>query len=208
MNTDTGSTRILRPKSRLPAVSQRQAVDGCERSDGLSPSMTAKETSAATKAPATAAVARKPAARLDIAVPRSVISAAAPSGRKRQTQAAAIMVSSAERPELVHVELEVAARHGDDQAEADDHLGGRHGHHGEREDLPGAAAVRTREADQGEVGPVEHDLEREEDDQRAAAEEHAERAGREQEGGNREVPGDVRPLHSPPRRSGVSGSRG
>src|SRR5206468_6895863 len=50
----------------------------------------------------------------------------------------------------------------------------------------------AREADQGEVPAVEHDLEREQDDQRVAAQQHAKRAGCEQEPGDREVPRDFR----------------
>ncbi len=49
---------------------------------------------------------------------------------------------------------------------------------------------------------VQHDLEREQHDQRAAADEHAERAGREQERGDDQVTGDVRPEHRPSLRRG------
>src|SRR5207245_11074809 len=52
---------------------------------------------------------------------------------------------------------------------------------------------------------VEHDLEREQDDQRVAPQEHAERAGREQERGDGQVPHHVRAEHqcctSPGRRA-------
>ena len=63
-------------------------------------------------------------------------------------------------------------------------------------------AIRARFA------AVQHDLEREQDDQRAAAQQHAERAGREQERGDREVPGDVGPDHSgrSPSASGLAGA--
>src|SRR5437764_848128 len=42
--------------------------------------------------------------------------------------------SSAECPELVDVELDVAPAHRHDQPEADDDLGGGDGHHGDRDD--------------------------------------------------------------------------
>src|SRR5206468_307482 len=84
----------------------------------------------------------------------------------------------------------------DDQAEADDDLGRRDRHHGEREDLAVGVPERAREADQREVRPVQHDLEREQDDQRAAAEQDAERADPEQDRRHGEVPRDIRSLHS------------
>ena len=62
----------------------------------------------------------------------------------------------------------------------------------EREDLPVAVVEVAREGDQREVRAVEHDLEREQDDQRVAPEQHAECADAEQEAGDAEVPGDVR----------------
>ena len=55
-------------------------------------------------------------------------------------------------------------------------------------DVPG-------ERDQREVRAVQHDLEREQDDQRVAPHEHAERADPEEEGGDAEVPGDRRAEH-------------
>ena len=76
------------------------------------------------------------------------------------------------------------ARHRDDQAQADDDLGGGDRHHRQREDLAVALRVVARERDQGEVRPVEHDLEREQDDQRAAPDQDAERAGAEEEAGD------------------------
>src|SRR3712207_9179587 len=61
----------------------------------------------------------------------SGIASAPASGESRQTQAAL----ATERRQLVDVEREPAPRHRHDQAEADDDLGRRDGHHREREDL-------------------------------------------------------------------------
>src|SRR4029450_7049827 len=68
-------------------------------------------------------------------------------------------------------------------------------HHGEREDLPVEIGVIARERDQRQIRAVEHDLDREEDHQRAPPEHHAKRADREQERGDGEVPGEVRAHH-------------
>src|SRR4029450_1868478 len=51
------------------------------------------------------------------------------------------------------------------------------------------------EADQGEIRSVEHDLQREEDDQRATPDEHSECSDREQQGRDGEIPGDVGAVH-------------
>src|SRR3982751_2147073 len=102
-------------------------------------------------------------------VPSRVIESAAASGATRQIQAATITGLTAQEGELVDVEVEALARDRDDQAETDDDLGGRHCHHGKREDLAARFPVQARESDQGEVRAVEHDLEREQHDQRTAA---------------------------------------
>ena len=125
---------------------------------------------------------------------RSVIAARPPSGASRQIQAAAIIRAASSS--LSTSRSSSRRCHRDDQAEPDDDLGRGDGHHGEREDLAVAAAVVAREGDQGEVRAVQHDLEREQDDQRATPQQHAERAGREEERGDRQVPPDVRALHA------------
>ena len=63
---------------------------------------------------------------------------------------------------------------------------------------PSSRAVQARERDQQQVRGVEHDLDGQEDDQRAAAQHHAERADREEDRAQDDVPLDVRPVHGPP----------
>src|SRR5919198_1913228 len=103
--------------------------------------------------------------------------------------------SAAQLRHAIDVEREPSARHRDHEAEPDDDLGGGDRHHREREDLAVPPPVVAREADQGQVAAVEHDLEREQDDDRVAAEQHADGADREQERGDREVPGHGRAEH-------------
>src|SRR5215208_27005 len=143
---------------------------------------------------ATESVARYPARRREIRVPANTSSTTAASGATRQTQAAAI-TSAAQSREPVDVEDEPAPGHRHDQPEAHDDLRGGYRHDRQREDLPVAVPLKARERDQGEVAAVEHDLDREQHDQRVAPDEHAERADREQRAGYREVPGDVRAVH-------------
>src|SRR5437016_2703535 len=100
MKTESGSVRIEKPTRKLPAASQVQDVESSERFAGLLPSIEAKATTAAANEPAHASVAIQPAVRRWMPLPSTVISPAAPSGRKRQTQAAAVMSSSAQRGQL------------------------------------------------------------------------------------------------------------
>ena len=174
-------------------MTQLHAVDDCARSASSRESISTKHQTAATKAPATEAVPISPAARRLIVLPASVIASAPASGRKRQIQAAGII--PAQGREAVGVERDVTAGHGDDEPEADDDLRGGDGHHGEGEDLAVERAVLAREGDQREVGRVQHQLQREQDDQRVAAQEHAERTDGEEDGGDGEVPRDSGPEH-------------
>ncbi len=58
MKTESGSTRMLRPTLKSPAVSQVQRVDECERSSGWSPTRAMNVVSAATKETRTESVVR------------------------------------------------------------------------------------------------------------------------------------------------------
>ena len=90
MNTESGSTRIDRPKWMFPAESHVHAVETCDRSLGSRVSIAAKATTAATNESATEPVEIIPAARREKRSPPSAITATAASGRKRQIQAAVI----------------------------------------------------------------------------------------------------------------------
>src|SRR4029077_12944966 len=82
-----------------------------------------------------------------------------------------------------------------DEAEPDAHLRRGDCHHGEREDLARAVVEVPRERDQREVARVEHQLEREQHDERVAPDEDAERADPEQERRDGDVPGDTGAEH-------------
>src|SRR2546423_957716 len=84
------------------------------------------------------------------------------------------------RPAVVGVAATGGNRH--EQAKPDDGRGGPDRHHREREDLAVAVPVVAREGDQRQVRSVEHDLEREQDDQWAAPDQDPERPRAEEEG--------------------------
>ena len=202
MKIESGSTRMRRSKWYGPAVSQRQRVDGCERSSGESPEQPDEAHDRRDERDADGG--RRHEARPAPAQPLS-------GERDRERRAEGREQADpggGDHPrrvlELVDVEVEVAPGHRDDQAEPDDDLGGRDGHHGQREDLAVTASVEAGERDQGEVRAVEHELEREQHDQRAAADQHAERSREEQERRDAEVPDDRRAVHSSASANGCS----
>ena len=110
-------------------------------------------------------------------------------GRSRRRRSS----SSAQRPELVDVELDVAAAHRDDQARA---------RRRPRRRRPPSRRSRTSGRPRGRHGartrsargspPLSMISTRKQDDQRAAAHEHAERADDEEHPARIDVPGDVR----------------
>src|SRR5512143_2455022 len=191
------SSWICSGTSKFPAASHVYAVETCASSVVELAQRPKKATSAPAKATKVASVAIQPAALREMRVPASVTASAPTSGESRQIQAPAITSSPSERARLVDVECEAAACHRHDEAEPDGDLGGRDRHHCEREDLPVQVPLLPRERDQREVRRVQHDLEGEQDDERASAEHHAERADPEQDRRDDQVPADVRAVHPP-----------
>ena len=88
-------------------------------------------------------------------------------------------------------------RHGHDQPQADHDLGGRDAHHDQREHLAALLTPVARERDQREVAGVQHQLHRQQQDQRAAAREHAEHADPEHDRRHRHEVLDA-DVHQPP----------
>src|SRR5207302_808262 len=79
--------------------------------------------------------------------------------------------------------------------QADDHLRRGDDDHHEGEDLPVLAVEEAPEGDEGEVDGVEHQLDRHEDDQRVAPDQHAQRADHEQRGAQPDQPGEDVEAH-------------
>src|ERR671936_776475 len=90
MKTDSGSTRIRRPKWNWPAVSQSQSVEAWTRSSWSRLQSEKNVTQAATKEIPTDGGARSPGARRERLGPGAVIAPAAKSGESRQIQAAPV----------------------------------------------------------------------------------------------------------------------
>src|SRR5207342_184985 len=96
---------------------------------------------------------------------------------------------------LVDVEWDAPSGHRHDEAEADRDFRGGDGHHREREDLSVERALLPRECHEGEVRCVQHDLEREQDDERAPPEHHAESSDPEEDRRDDQIPADIGAVH-------------
>src|SRR3954453_7437968 len=189
---DSGSTRMLSGTVKSAVPAQMYSVKTCSRSLAPSPrtwrntAAAARKLTKANPVPSHAATAREPRGGI-------TASPATPArGMNRQLQARvstrwliprswAGSSSLAQRDQVVDVEFRAAPRHGDHQAEADHDLRGRDRHHDQREHLAAGLAVIAGERDQGEVRGVQHQLDGQQDDQRAAADEDAVEADPEQD---------------------------
>src|SRR5262245_29901280 len=90
-------------------------------------------------------------------------------------------------PDVVDVHRAAAPEHGDDHRQSDGGLGGRDGDDEERRQVTHVHARIAGEGEEGEVGGVEHHLDAHEDHQRVAADQDAEHAQAEEQGGQEEV---------------------
>src|SRR5437588_1210675 len=93
---------------------------------------------------------------------------------------------------VVDVGGAAAAEQGHDDGEADHDLGRGDHHREERQDLAVEVADLARERHQGQVHRVQLQLDRHEDDERIAADQHAERSDGEQHAGQDQEIGDRR----------------
>ena len=170
------------------------AVETCSRSAGSAAQSPKKATSAPPKATKVVSVEIQPAVRREMRA-AGERDRERSGERREQADPGAGDHQPRQRARLVDVEGHAAPGHRDDEPEPDRDLGRGDGHHREREDLAVEVTLLARERDQGEVRRVQHDLEREEDDQRAAPEHHPERADPEQHRRDDQVPADAGAVH-------------
>src|SRR5437899_7682957 len=119
----------------------------------------------------------------------------APAAGKRRIRSATWLLlmgfSSLQLAEVIDI-FDVAMPEDVDQDRQPDHpLSGGYGHRHERKQLAVEVLELTREGDQGEVRRVEHELDEDEDDQRVATVEDADRAEDEEHSGEQQEPGGV-----------------
>ena len=197
---ETMSIIVLESVSSRICTSTSKSPDGEPRVRGRDllavAGSAAQKPKNATSAPPNArkvvSVEIQPAVRREIRPPASVIATAPPSGANEADPRAGDHRSHGARSPGRR-RGHAAPRHRDDETEADRDLRGGDRHHREREDLAVEVALLPRERDEREVRRVQHDLEREEHDQRAAPQHHSERADSEQDRRDDQVPADVGP---------------
>src|SRR5665648_122260 len=127
-------------------------------------------------------------------------STVAPTNGSATDPASAVITRSSAPQEVDVVDRCRAAgavdRHDDRQS--DDHLGGCHHHHEERDHLTGEVAVDPGEGHEGEVRRVEHQLNAHEHDDRVAPHQHRQRPDGEQQRCEHQVVGQVHRTRSSP----------
>src|SRR5215216_2932327 len=90
--------------------------------------------------------------------------------------------------DVVHARRLTVAENGDQDCEADRHLGRRHRHHEEHEDVSFHAAMLPGEGEQGEIHGIQHQLDGHENDQGAPPHQDAHHPDREQDRGEELIP--------------------
>src|SRR5919109_4101371 len=195
ITAESGSARICRSTSKSPAASHVYAVEMRERSSRLSAHVAKNATSAPPNATNVVSVEIQPAVRREIVWPATVIARQLASGASRQIQAptAGTAPSASQGARPVDVERHAATRHRHDQPEPDRDLAGSDGHDREREHLAVQRPLLSRERDKRQVAGVQHDLEREQHDERASPEHHSHRPSGEEDSRDDQVPAGIRP---------------
>src|SRR6266853_2825846 len=105
-------------------------------------------------------------------------------------------MSPLQASERLGVQRLAMAEQADDDREADGGFGCGHGHHEEHDDLAVGCAERAAERDEAQVHRVQHDLDREQDRDDVAADQHTRRADGEQDCRQDEVVAERRHVRS------------
>src|SRR5579862_1660891 len=178
--TESGSTSTASGTLNAGEPAQVYAVYVNVRCELPLPSRWTAVATAAANETATAATPSQDAPARLIREPSRVSRTVPAAGANRQIQASGSTASVPQRRQRVDVEGHPAAGQRDHEAEPDDHLGRGHRHDDQREDLARGLAHLARERDQRQVAGVQHDLDREQQHDRAAPGEHAEQTDPEQ----------------------------
>src|SRR4051812_33315885 len=149
-------TLIFRPLTGI----QSNSVCVNTRCSGLLRKSPAHTMAATTNEPATMEVASQPAFGSPRRRPESSSTPKPRSGRagRSHTMFSTICRSALEERDVVGCGAGPAPEDGDDDAEADHHLGGGHDENEEHHDLAANVVEHAGESDEGEVDGVEHEL--------------------------------------------------
>ena len=207
MKTESGSSQISIPIFRSPAESHVHSVDDTSRSSGSRSSSPTKTTTEHANDTSTEAAATIPAPRREILSPSSARTTTATAGEKSAIQPASVTgvlgwggggswsrqpfrsvslstSSSIRRRDIATIRPRpITASDAATTMTASAKI------------WPPPSPRYRENAISDEVAGVEHELEREQDDQRAAADQHAERPDREEHDREDEVGGDPRAEH-------------
>src|SRR5437764_3422375 len=188
---DSWSTRKATGMWSPPTGIQSKSVCTKTRSWGLLRYSPAHTTAATAKEPATSVVANHPARGSPRRRPTRSRRPNPSNGRagRSQTMSSMESASALQQRDVVGGGARPAPEDGDDDAEADHHLGRGHDEHEEHDHLATDVVEHPGEGDEREIDGVEHELHAHEHHQHVAAHEQADGPDYEQECRQREIPG-------------------
>src|SRR3990170_1604119 len=192
ITVDKASTRRSAATLKSPTVIQSNSGRTKTRSSAASPRRPASARRAKTNEAPTVADPRMPA-HLPKRLPKNRLITAPASGSAGTSQIRRSIASPFQEARFVDVRRMAAAEDRDDDRKADDHLGRSDHHREERQHLAVQVSELPRERHQREVHRVQLQLDRHEDHEGVAADQHSDRADREQDGGQDQEIGDRSP---------------
>src|SRR5689334_19756286 len=195
ITADNGSRRSVTSARKSPDAIQVKAWLTIARASGSSWTSRATASSDTANEPIIAPQATAPAAAFDTRRPRLALTRKPRNGRsgisssigrtpRRHEDAKRLPLQAREG---FGVQRLAVTEQGDDDREADGGFRGGDGHHEEHDDLAVGGAERAAEGDEREVHRVQHDLDRQQDRDQVAADEHAGGADRKQDGRHDQV---------------------
>src|SRR4051812_34717162 len=186
ISEDSGSPRSVKSALKLPEVIQLKTVWTIARDSAGIPTSWTTDATATMNDATIAPTATSPEADFDSRRPTQAL-IRNPRNGNRGMSSSIIAALPLQRREGVRVERLAMPEQRDHDAEADCRFGSRHSHHEEDDDLSLDGAGRASERHERKVHGIQHDLDREQDRDQVAADEHAGRPDGEQHGRENQV---------------------
>src|SRR4051812_19621776 len=184
---DSGSSRSVNGASNSPDEIQLNTRCTISRDCGSRPTSDTTAARATANDATIAPTATADDARLARRRPKLALTRKPRNGRSAISSSMRGPPLPLERPEHLGVERFVMPEQRDHDRQANGRLSGGDSHYEEHDDLPVGGAEPAAEGDERQVHRVQHDLDRQQDRDHVAAQEHAGGADREQDRGEHEV---------------------
>src|SRR4051812_608570 len=180
IKAESGSTRSEKSALKAPDVIQVKTVWTIARDSSGRPASWTTDTSATANEATIAATATRPDTDFESRRPAAAL-IRNPMNGKSGISSSMVAALPLQRREGVRIERLAMPEQRDHDGQADGGFGRRHRHHEKDDDLPFDGAERAPERHEREVHRVQHDLDRQQDRNQVAADEHAGGADREED---------------------------